>query len=60
MYLYRIFLQNLQQTDQYFHGATLLLQYISMFYNRHRLHSYLGYISPNQYETEAEKMKKAS
>ncbi len=25
-----------------------VLQYISMFYNSHRLHSYLGYKSPNQ------------
>lgn len=30
-----------------------ILQYISMFYNSHRLHSYLGYKSPNQYEAEA-------
>jgi len=29
-----------------------VLQYISMFYNSHRLHSYLGYKSPNQYEAE--------
>ncbi len=30
-----------------------VLQYISMFYNSHRLHSYLGYKNPNQYEAEA-------
>jgi len=35
-----------------------VLQYISMFYNSHRLHSYLGYKSPNQYEAETEKLKK--
>jgi len=29
-----------------------VLQYISMWYNDHRMHSYLGYISPNQYEVQ--------
>jgi hypothetical protein len=29
-----------------------ILNYIAMFYNPHRLHSYLGYKSPNQYEAE--------
>ncbi|WP_457589486.1 IS3 family transposase, partial [Legionella pneumophila] len=24
-----------------------ILNYITMFYNSHRLHSYLGYLSPN-------------
>lgn len=28
-----------------------VLQYISMWYNPQRLHSYLGYMSPNQYES---------
>lgn len=37
-----------------------LLQYISMFYNSHRLHSYLGYKTPNQYEIETEKLKKVA
>ncbi len=37
-----------------------VLQYISMFYNSHRLHSYLGYKSPNQYELETEKLKKVA
>jgi putative transposase len=32
-----------------------VLQYISMFYNSHRLHSYLKYKSPNQYEAEMTK-----
>lgn len=27
-----------------------ILEYISMFYNSHRLHSYLGYMSPNDFE----------
>ena len=35
-----------------------VLQYISMFYNSQRLHSYLGYQSPNQYEAETEILKK--
>ncbi|WP_371113311.1 IS3 family transposase, partial [Nitrosomonas sp. Nm33] len=37
-----------------------VLQYISMFYNSHRLHSYLGYRSPNQYEIETEKLEKVA
>ena len=37
-----------------------VLQYISMFYNSHRLHSYLGYKSPNQYEVEIENVKKVA
>jgi len=31
-----------------------------MFYNSYRLHSYLGYMSPNQYEAEMAGMKKAA
>jgi putative transposase len=34
-----------------------VLNYISMFYNSYRLHSYLGYTSPNQYETQMAEMK---
>jgi transposase InsO family protein len=37
-----------------------VLQYITMFYNSHRLHSYLGYKSPNQYEAETANMKKVA
>ena len=37
-----------------------ILNYISMFYNPHRLHSYLGYKSPNQYEEEMIEMKKVA
>lgn len=37
-----------------------VLQYISMFYNSHRLHSYLEYKSPNQYEVETEKLKEVA
>jgi len=31
-----------------------------MFYNSYRLHSYLGYKSPNDYESEMMKLKKVS
>jgi hypothetical protein len=31
-----------------------------MFYNPMRLHSYLGYMSPNQYEVAALKQKKVA
>lgn len=37
-----------------------ILQYIVMFYNSERLHSYLGYKSPNQYESEMIKLEKAA
>ena len=34
-----------------------VLNYISMFYNRHRLHSTLGYISPNDFEKQLVTLK---
>ena len=37
-----------------------ILNYISMFYNSRRLHSYLGYASPNEYEAKAIELKKVS
>ena len=37
-----------------------ILQYIAVFYNNQRLHSYLDYKSPNQYEAEAAKSIKAA
>lgn len=37
-----------------------VLDYISMFYNSRRLHSYLGYISPNEFEVQAVNLKKVS
>lgn len=37
-----------------------VMNYISMFYNSHRLHSYLGYVSPNEYEAEMVELKKAA
>jgi putative transposase len=37
-----------------------VLNYISMFYNCYRLHSYLGYMNPNQFEKEWVNMKKVA
>jgi len=37
-----------------------ILQYIVVFYNNQRLHSYLDYKSPNQYEAEATKKVKTA
>jgi transposase InsO family protein len=37
-----------------------ILDYISMFYNSYRLHSYLDYRSPNQYELEMTELRKAA
>jgi putative transposase len=37
-----------------------ILNYIAMFYNSYRLHSYLGYKSPNDYEREMMELKKAA
>ena len=37
-----------------------ILHYISMFYNSYRLHSYLDYKSPNQYEAEMMKLRKVA
>jgi putative transposase len=37
-----------------------ILNYISIFYNSYRLHSYLGYKSPNQYELEMSDLRKAA
>ncbi len=37
-----------------------VLNYISMFYNSYRLHSYLDYKSPNQYEAEMAELKKVA
>lgn len=31
-------------------AKTDVIDYIEMFYNSHRLHSYLGYVSPNDFE----------
>jgi transposase InsO family protein len=37
-----------------------VLDYIAMFYNSQRLHSYLDYTSPNDYESAMAEMKKAA
>ena len=37
-----------------------ILEYISMFYNSQRLHSYLDYQSPNQYEKEMAVLEKVA
>ncbi len=31
-----------------------VIDYMEMFYNSHRLHSTLGYLSPNAFETKAQ------
>lgn len=37
-----------------------ILEYIAMFYNSTRLHSYLGYMSPNDFEKQLLKERKAA
>lgn len=37
-----------------------IVNYIVMFYNSHRLHSFLGYCSPDQYEAQMIKLKKVA
>ncbi len=37
-----------------------ILEYMSMFYNSYRLHSYLGYTSPNDFEEQLMKREKAA
>ncbi len=37
-----------------------VLDYITMFYNSRRLHSYLGYTSPNEFEAQLMEVKKAA
>lgn len=36
-----------------------VIDYIEMFYNSRRRHSYLGYLSPNEFEKEMELKKGA-
>jgi len=38
-------------------AATLVFDYIETFYNRSRLHSSLGYLSPVAYEIQSKKTK---
>lgn len=37
-----------------------VLEYITMFYNSNRLHSYLGYMSPNDYERQVADLRKCA
>lgn len=37
-----------------------VLDYMTMFYNSRRLHSYLGYVSPSEYESAMVEMRKAA
>lgn len=37
-----------------------ILEYISMLYNSRRLHSYLDYMSPNDFEQQLLELKKAA
>jgi putative transposase len=37
-----------------------VLNDISMFYSSQRLHSYLGYMSPNHYQADTAEMRKAA
>ena len=37
-----------------------VMNYITVFYNSYHLHSYLGDISPNQYEAEMTELKKGA
>ncbi|HDV5751153.1 TPA: IS3 family transposase, partial [Legionella pneumophila] len=37
-----------------------ILNYITMFYNSHRLHSYWGYLSPNQFEKQSDFLMKVA
>jgi len=37
-----------------------ILQYITMFYNSQRLHSYLNYVSPNTFEKQLLEIQQAA
>jgi transposase InsO family protein len=37
-----------------------ILEYITMWYNSDRLHSYLGYMSPNDYEQQVLEWEKVA
>ena len=37
-------------------ATTAITEYMEVFYNRHRLHSFLAYCSPADYEEEASRL----
>lgn len=37
-----------------------ILNYITMFYNSHRVYSYLGYLRPNQFEEQSDFLMKVA
>lgn len=43
-----------------YHAQQDVLDYITMFYNSRRLHSYLDYVSPNNYESAMAEMRNAA
>ena len=55
--------QELVQWKQYqtrYEAQQDILEYITMFYNSDRLHSYLDYMSPNAFEQKLREMKKTA
>lgn len=57
------FFGSLKQWEHYqtrYEAQQDILNYIAMFYNDYRLHSFLGYMNPNQFEMEWKKMKKVA
>jgi len=42
------------------HAQQDILNYIAMFYNPYRLHSYLGYLSPQQFESQEVNLQKVA
>jgi transposase InsO family protein len=42
------------------HACRAIFEYIEVFYNRQRLHSALGYLTPAEYESEARQQQRAA
>ena len=47
-----------QQWSTYYEVRLAITDYIEVFYNRQRLHSYLDYLSPADYERQYEQLSK--